>query len=366
MKRLLFLSLLLALTAAILDPGSTGAQTTDAARTLQLINQARAKAGLGPLALNAQLAAAAQAHADDMLRKGVGIGHYGSDGSTPRSRAVRAGYGAYSFGLYVGENWVGYDTVDVGFNWWMGDPPHRQNILRPEYREIGIGVARSAGGDMVLVTDFGAQPNVLPVFFAGTGSKVTLTLSNEDLVPDGDGPGVIGRAVQVDVSPNAELSQAVSFPYSRSISYSSPDGRPVVALYVRFRDAQGRTAVSHAASAGQMVVPVSAPRAAAVSPSATRTRAPRPTATKTARPSATSTATTLPTQPPTPTWTSTLTPTIRPTVTALARRLTPTLGAAPEEALGVSPVPLLGFAFLGGSALSAVMALAIALRRKPR
>ncbi len=84
------------------------AQSSGAGRVLTLINQARAGAGLAPLAMNSQLTAAAQGHADDMARNGVGIGHGGSDGSTPTTRILRAGYPAYSWGPEVGENWAAF------------------------------------------------------------------------------------------------------------------------------------------------------------------------------------------------------------------------------------------------------------------
>ncbi len=303
---LLFLAIILGLAS----PNKTTAQASDAARTLTLINQARQSAGLPPLASNAQLAASAQAHANDMLQHGVGIGHGGTDGSTPAVRVVRAGYRAYSWGPYVGENWAAWQTVDISMNWWMRDAVHRDNILRPGYREIGIGIAYLPEGFPIVVTDFGAQPNVLPIYMSGSGPSVTVTMTNEEAVPDGDGPGVMGRAVQVDLSPNADMSGAQTFPFAQSITLTSADGSPISQVYARFHDAQGRTAQSSTSPSGPVIAPaVAATKAATARPSATRTRTrtPRPTSTRTRPPTRTP-------APPTRTWTPAATDTVTATL----------------------------------------------------
>lgn len=235
--------------------GRIGATGNDGQYTLSLINQARANAGLAPLAVNSQLTAAAQAHAEDMSRNGVSIGHIGSDGSTPQQRMSRAGYRPYSWGPFVGENWAAYRSVDDSISAWLNDPSHRRNILRPEFREIGIGVAPSPSGAPVLVTDFGSQPNVLPVFVNGAGASITLTLTNEDAAPEGDGADVIGRAVRVEVSAEPQFSSAWQMTFASSIPYSSVDGKPVTVVYVRFFDARGRSTVSMASAGPQQVAP---------------------------------------------------------------------------------------------------------------
>lgn len=135
--------------------GSLAAQEDVAAQVLARINQARAAAGLPALARSAQLDAAAQAHADDLRKNGVSLGHRGSDGSTIKQRLERAGYG----GAVTGENWAAYRTLDQIMDFWLNDPPHRQNILRAKFREIGIGVAARANGGLIVITDFGAPAN---------------------------------------------------------------------------------------------------------------------------------------------------------------------------------------------------------------
>lgn len=129
---------------------NVSAQGEIAVQVLARINQARLEAGLPELTRSAQLDAAAQAHADDLGKNGVNLGHRGSDGSTIKQRIARAGYG----GETTGENWAAYRTLDQIMNFWLNDPPHRRNILG-SFREIGIGVASRANGGLIVITDFG-------------------------------------------------------------------------------------------------------------------------------------------------------------------------------------------------------------------
>jgi uncharacterized protein YkwD len=64
---------------------------------IALTNQQRAIYGLPPLAANAALATAAQAHSNDMANNNF-FSHTGSDGSNPGQRISRAGYSWYTYG----------------------------------------------------------------------------------------------------------------------------------------------------------------------------------------------------------------------------------------------------------------------------
>lgn len=335
---LFFLGLLLAGRAP--DPSS------DSAQLLSLINQARVSSGLVPYAVSQTLTGAAQGHALDMAQHGVSLGHAGSDGSTPTQRIVRAGYPSYSWGSYVGENWAAYRTIQDSMNAWMSDQPHRSNILSSTYREIGVGIALSSDGVPILVTDFGAEPNVLPVFLNGPGDTVSLTLSNENAAPAGDGPKVIGHAVNVDIAEDPGFSKSIAFPYSASIQYKTNSGTEVSTLYVRFHDAAGREAVS-IAGPGSVIVPLaseSSTLALSPTPTATSTRRPQPAATRRlAKPTATQVPPTdtsvPPTQSPSTTPSATSTPTTIKQVVVRQGVATPSIAtsAAPVEEPMISP-----------------------------
>jgi uncharacterized protein YkwD len=105
-----------------------------------LINNARAQAGLAPLSVNAQLAAAAQGHSIDMACHGA-LGHTGSDGSSVHDRVVAAGYSPSRSSEII----YGSGYPQTAFDWWMNDPTHRNEILNPNVIELGVGYAYVAG-----------------------------------------------------------------------------------------------------------------------------------------------------------------------------------------------------------------------------
>jgi hypothetical protein len=125
-----------------------------------------------PLAWNADLAAAAQGHSQDMANTQV-QSHTGSDGSSPQQRIQQAGYtGANS----TGENAYAYSTsVDEAMqafllDWGVADQGHRRNLLQPNvnsdnaYKDVGIGIVNTSNskfGPMVITQDFGSTPNSL-------------------------------------------------------------------------------------------------------------------------------------------------------------------------------------------------------------
>ena len=110
-------------------------------QVFELVNQERSRAGLAALTLNSQLCQSAQAHSQDMADHNF-MGHNGSDGSTPWDRMHQAGY-QFS---HAGENCAaGAATPEAVMSMWMNETPpndgHRQNILSPNFRDIGVGYA---------------------------------------------------------------------------------------------------------------------------------------------------------------------------------------------------------------------------------
>ena len=113
-----------------------------AARLLDGVNLARARAGLRGLRPASGLQRAAQAHACDNARTGR-LTHTGSDGSAPADRIRRAGYRPALTSENVA---VGYRTPAAVVDGWMGSRPHRRNILSARATEVGFGLARGADG----------------------------------------------------------------------------------------------------------------------------------------------------------------------------------------------------------------------------
>jgi uncharacterized protein YkwD len=123
---------------------------------VQLINQARAGAGLAALNIDARLAAAAQNHSIDMACFSL-LSHTGTNGSSIAQRITAAGYpSTYSLEMIYG----GYGAYPQdAFNYWMNDPAHHAVIVDAQLRDIGAGfayVVDSAQGDYYTV-DLGSQ-----------------------------------------------------------------------------------------------------------------------------------------------------------------------------------------------------------------
>jgi uncharacterized protein YkwD len=139
------------------DPNSISLQAAREA-TLCLLNQQRRADGLRPLRDNRALNRASQRHARDMARH-----HYFAHGNFVQ-RIAAAHYLRGTHSWMVGENiaWgsYAYATPAAIVEMWMHSPPHRENILNPSFREIGIGVARGApvnglADGATYATDFG-------------------------------------------------------------------------------------------------------------------------------------------------------------------------------------------------------------------
>ncbi|MDA0167284.1 CAP domain-containing protein [Solirubrobacter ginsenosidimutans] len=108
-----------------------------------LHDQIRSQNGLGALAENRALDAAAGAHTDDMIARGY-FDHDTPDGGTFDRRILSAGYARPGDGWSLGENLIWADgdlaTPAALMNSWMNSEGHRENILNGSYRELGLAV----------------------------------------------------------------------------------------------------------------------------------------------------------------------------------------------------------------------------------
>ena len=135
----------------------------------ELVNAERSKKHLDPLSWNAPLSQIARDHSEDMLVNNF-FSHNSRNGKTPSDRAEDANFectivteGSQRIG--IGENLLttfsyhSYEVLEsagkeeaIRYNWktvnelaqeavatWMNSPPHRRNLLRPDYIQQGIG-----------------------------------------------------------------------------------------------------------------------------------------------------------------------------------------------------------------------------------
>jgi uncharacterized protein YkwD len=148
---------------AALTPTSANLREVRAA-VLCLLNRERTSRGMKALHSNAKLRKAAERHSRNMNRQDF-FDHVTPSGSTPLQRVKAAGYltGASSFS--VGEN-IGWGESRLStplemVNAWMHSAGHRANILRREFRHVGIGVNVGApiggAGGATYTTEFGKR-----------------------------------------------------------------------------------------------------------------------------------------------------------------------------------------------------------------
>ncbi|MDR1775340.1 MAG: CAP domain-containing protein [Actinomycetes bacterium] len=123
-------------------------------QVLVLTNAERAKEGLAPLTMDAQLVETAMVRARECL---LVFDHTRPDG-TPCYTAFPANY---TTGAVAAENiGAGYPTAAAMVRGWMNSPGHRANIMNPALTTIGIGVFHQDGAGYGWAQDFS---NAAPV-----------------------------------------------------------------------------------------------------------------------------------------------------------------------------------------------------------
>ncbi len=118
-------------------------------RLLALMNRERKARGLSPLFLDVPLRSAARAHARDMALWGY-VGHISRYGLSVRDRMAKF----VRPGPRVGENLAFVQTSEQGHMAFVGSSAHRQNMLDPAFRRVGIGVATMGEAGVMIAEDF--------------------------------------------------------------------------------------------------------------------------------------------------------------------------------------------------------------------
>jgi cysteine-rich secretory family protein len=161
MRARIVLGLLLAWTITFVPAHAQ--QTNKVDTFVDLINRARVRAGVLPVARSPELDTAAQSHSVDMVENDY-LDHIGADGSDPQERADAAGY-------HVPPNsaWIVVEVISAisgdpqgPVDWLLNDAQHRRVLLNPRWREIGAGYAQGGEYGNYWTADFGCRPGVLP------------------------------------------------------------------------------------------------------------------------------------------------------------------------------------------------------------
>src|SRR4051794_9674685 len=124
-------------------------QTQKEQQLVRELNQSRAQAGLPALKVDDRLTQAAREHSQKMADS-RNLSHVLPGEAKVAQRIASTGL---RFNR-SGEN-VGYNTDFNGLHsGWMHSPPHKENILSPDYDSVGIGVVRGSDGVYWATQDF--------------------------------------------------------------------------------------------------------------------------------------------------------------------------------------------------------------------
>lgn len=161
------------------------ASQISATEIVRITNIKRTEAGLGELTLNQTLSSAAYTKGRDMIDRDYWA-HVSPDGTQPWKFFSEFGY-KYR---YAGENLArDFSNASAAVDAWMNSPTHRENMLNPKYKEIGIGVVEGdlAGSDTTIIVQFfGARyTDTVREPLADKGSQsVAVTVPEATSIPD--------------------------------------------------------------------------------------------------------------------------------------------------------------------------------------
>lgn len=182
-----------------------------------LTNEDRATNDVPAVTENATLDRAATLAAQDMASKGY-FAHVSPSGVTPWDWLQQVGY-QYT---YAGENLaVNFTDSTAVENAWMASPAHHANIVKPQYTQMGIGVAEGMyqGKQTTFVVTFFATPANPPAAPQVAVSNLstapppplpttTLPTPSQDTVPTTSAV----RAAQVTPPPSAAVPSIITVP----------------------------------------------------------------------------------------------------------------------------------------------------------
>lgn len=138
-------------------------------RMLDSINTLRAAAGVGPVALDAALNAAAATHSRDMsIQNRPWL--FGSDGSSPLDRARRVGFAGQVVGENISES---YETELETLAAWMSQDDTRAVILDPDAARMGFSWFQEPLGKLWWTLTMGTNAVAAQTNFVETTPAIT-------------------------------------------------------------------------------------------------------------------------------------------------------------------------------------------------
>jgi len=188
-------------------------------KIIQLTNVIRSNLHLGLLTENAQLDQAAFNKAEDMLLNQY-FAHSGPDNKSLSDwlEAVK-----YSYAL-AGENLaMGFSGPEEVLNGWTRSQTHYQNIVDPDFTQIGVGVAAGLFNniDTTLVAQYFAAPAVAPAL-----AKPAAAESIEAVIKPEAGPPVKTPVKSTEQTLGQEVTKPEALQASE-VKTPAPEPKPV-------------------------------------------------------------------------------------------------------------------------------------------
>jgi len=138
---------------------------------VELTNEKRESLGLNSLENNEVLQEAAYLKAQDMIENGY-FSHESPSGISPWRWFEKAGYNYRAAGENLG---IGFLDSEEIYRAWYDSPSHRENLLNPLYKDIGIAVLK---GDF-----HGSETTIVVQLF---GSEKAVSAETEELFKEED------------------------------------------------------------------------------------------------------------------------------------------------------------------------------------
>ncbi len=124
-----------------LKPPTNNTDNAMAKKVLDLVNIERKKAGLSPLKLNTEVTSVAQVKSDDMAKNGY-FDHNSPTYGSPFAMLTSFGVSYRTAGENIAK---GQQTPEAVMKAWMNSTGHRENILSPKFKELGVGYTANNG-----------------------------------------------------------------------------------------------------------------------------------------------------------------------------------------------------------------------------
>ncbi|MCS6828992.1 MAG: CAP domain-containing protein [Caldilinea sp.] len=213
---------------------------------IHLINLERRQAGLAPLRWNRELTASARAFAQDVIvnRPPGYCDHVDSQGRTPGERMRAAGF--VRLGAWAENAVCNYTSPEAAVRAWMQSAAHRENLLNARLREIGVGYALSETNRGYIVADLAVDAAYAPVVIENEAPSTSSRQVNLYIYDPVTVPGMmgLGSAVEMMISNDPNFTEAVWQPFATETVWLLEEGNGWKHVYVKTRDALGRTAVA--------------------------------------------------------------------------------------------------------------------------